>query len=106
MKDFYKKIITKELFTQMYHTDGLTLDLMDLVPNDTLFDFIKYKIKEDYSIQSFISFKDKYSYSSLNRFNDFELANIISLVYDIDINAATNEINTYNKDNDLEDLFR
>lgn len=78
----------KILFEQAFEVSILCDELIDFIPEDTAFSFIKEKFKEEYTPQKVLKLEEEYSYCILGSMsNDDKIVTLMDL-FDLKQNEA------------------
>lgn len=86
----------KTLFEQAFNVSPLCDELLDFVPNDIAFNFIKTKFQEEYTPEDVLELEDKYSYCILGSMSDEDKTVILVDLFDLEYSESETVVNMFN----------
>jgi hypothetical protein len=92
MNDAYKM-----LFNQAFEVSLLCDELMDFIPEDIAFDFIKAKFKEEYTPKEVLKLEEEYSYCILGSMSDEDKIVTLMDLFDLEYSESEDIVNEFKK---------
>lgn len=79
----------RTLFNQGFEVSLLCDELLDFIPEDVAFSFIKEKFQEEYTPESLLKLEEEYSYCILGSMSDDEKISVLVDLFDLEQSEAT-----------------
>ena len=74
----------KTLFEQAFEVSILCDELLEFIPEDTAFNFIKEKFQEEYTPEKLLKLEEEYSYCILGSMNNDDKIVILMDLFDLE----------------------
>lgn len=92
MKNAYRT-----LFNQAFRVSLLCDELMDFIPEDVAFNFIKEKFKEEYTPKEVLKLEEEYSYCILGSMSDEDKIVTLMDLFDLEYSESETIVNEFKK---------
>lgn len=87
----------KTLFNQAFEVSLLCDELMDFIPEDVAFNFIKEKFKEEYTPKEVLKLEEQYSYCILGSMSNEDKIVILMDLFDLEYSESETIVNEFKK---------
>lgn len=87
----------KMLFNQAFEVSLLCDELMDFIPEDVAFNFIRGKFKEEYTPKEVLKLEEKYSYCILGSMSDEDKIVTLMDLFDLEYSESETIVNEFKR---------
>ena len=87
----------KTLFEQAFEVSILCDELLDFIPEETAFNFIKEKFKEEYTPKKVLKLEEEYSYCILGSMSDEDKIVTLMDLFDLEYSKSETIVNEFKR---------
>lgn len=87
----------RTLFNQAFEVSLLCDELMDFIPEDVAFNFLKEKFQEEYTPKEVLKLEEQYSYCILGSMSDEDKIVTLMDLFDLEYSESETIVNEFKK---------